>query len=80
LVDLATSETEEPMDPDELTPGEVARELNVSPATVRRWEASGILAPARRLPSPSGRGHRRYSRASVEALKRRIAGESTTDK
>lgn len=57
------------MGKDELTPGEVAQEFNVSPATIRRWEAAGILAPSRRLP---GSRHRRYSRASVDALKRRL--------
>ena len=50
----------------ELTPVEVAREFNVHPSTVRRWEAAGILTPARRLP---GSQHRRYSRKAVAALK-----------
>ena len=58
------------MGKDEMTPAEVAREFEVSPATVRRWEAAGILAPTRRLP---GSKHRRYSKAAVEALKKRLA-------
>lgn len=60
------------MGKDELTPTEVAREFNVSPATVRRWEASGVLSPTRRLP---GSGHRRYSRTAVDALKKKLAEE-----
>jgi DNA-binding transcriptional MerR regulator len=56
----------------ELTPTEVAREFRVSPSTVRRWEASGILTPERRLP---GSKHRRYSRAAVDALKKRLAAD-----
>lgn len=58
------------MGKEELTPTEVARELRVSPSTVRRWEESDILKPTRRLP---GSGHRRYSRAAVDALKQRLA-------
>jgi MerR-like DNA binding protein len=54
----------------ELTPAEVARELGVSPSTVRRYEERGILAPARRLPRSR---YRRYARADVETAKRRIA-------
>jgi hypothetical protein len=58
------------MGKDEMTPVEVAREFDVSPATVRRWEAAGVLAPSRRLP---GSKHRRYSKASVEALKKKLS-------
>jgi hypothetical protein len=71
LDDLTTSTKEAAMGKDELTPTEVAREFNVSPATVRRWEDANILKPSRRLPGKHG--HRRYSRASVEALKQRLA-------
>ncbi len=70
LGDLTASHLGEPMPDDELTPGEVARELGVSPATVRRWEERGVLSPSRRFP---GSGHRRYSRASVEALRKLMA-------
>ena len=54
----------------ELTPAEVAREFKVSPATVRRWEESGLLKPTRRLP---GSRHRRYSRESVNTFKAELA-------
>jgi GntR family transcriptional regulator len=54
---------------DELTPKQAAAVLGVSESTVRRLEASGELTPARRLPA---RGDRRYSRAEVEALKRKM--------
>ncbi|QKW15449.1 MerR family transcriptional regulator [Verrucosispora sp. NA02020] len=64
------------MGKDELTPTEVARELRVSPSTVRRWEETGILKPSRRLP---GSGHRRYSRSSVDALKRDLAAAGQYD-
>ncbi len=56
---------------EELGPSEVAKEFNVSPATVRRWEKAGILTPTRRLP---GSRYRRYSRAAVDALHRRLEG------
>lgn len=46
-----------------LTPGEAARTLKVDPKTVTRWAAAGKL-PHVRLPG----GHRRYSRAVVEAV------------
>jgi excisionase family DNA binding protein len=60
-------------DGDELTPTEAARILGVSASTVRRYEDRGYLAPTRRLP---GSGHRRYRRADVVELKRKIdAGE-----
>lgn len=60
-------------DGSELTPAEVAKEFNVSPATVRRWGARGWLKPTRRLP---GSTYRRYSRADIDAFKERMeAGE-----
>ncbi|MEV5819370.1 helix-turn-helix domain-containing protein [Micromonospora haikouensis] len=71
LGDLTTS-TGGTVGADELTPSEVAAEFNVSPATVRRWEKAGVLAPTRRLP---GSKHRRYSRAAVDALKKTLDTE-----
>ena len=41
--------------------GQLAHRLNVTPATLRKWERAGILAP-RRDPST---GHRRYSADDV---------------
>lgn len=64
------------MGKEELTPTEVARELKVSPSTVRRWEESDVLKPSRRLPHS---GHRRYSRAAVDALKKKLAGTGEYD-
>lgn len=61
---------------DELTPSQVAKEFNVSPATVRRWEKAGVLTPSRRLP---GSRHRRYSRASVDKLRAELAAENATE-
>lgn len=46
--------------------GEVARALGVSDRTVKNWDASGLLRPAR-LPS----GARRYDPAAVLAFARR---------
>lgn len=54
---------------DEMTPGQVADYLGIAPTTVRRWEKAGILKPYRRLP---GSGYRRYRRADVEAVARRM--------
>ncbi|WP_030244591.1 TioE family transcriptional regulator [Streptomyces sp. NRRL S-350] len=44
-----------------LTVGEVAHRLGVTPATLRSWEAHGILSPARDLTT----GHRIYLPADV---------------
>lgn len=55
---------------DEMSPSEVAKELMVSAATVKRFEKRGILAPSRRLP---GSKYRRYSRADVRQAQERIA-------
>ncbi|MEU8926492.1 TioE family transcriptional regulator [Kitasatospora sp. NPDC048545] len=41
--------------------GDVARRLGITPATVRTWEAAGILAPAR----DRATGHRAYDPADV---------------
>jgi excisionase family DNA binding protein len=62
------------MDRTELTPVEVAREFNVHPSTVRRWEAAGVLTPTRRLP---GSKHRRYSRTAVDALKQALSNPAS---
>ncbi len=56
-------------DPSEMTVGQVADYLQVSAETVRRWERSGELVPARRLP---GSGYRRYRRSDVERALRKM--------
>jgi predicted site-specific integrase-resolvase len=55
-------------DPNEfsLSPGDVAERLGVNPKTVTRWAKAGII-DCLVLPS----GHRRYSEASIEAMKKR---------
>ena len=45
-----------------MTPAEVAKAFKVDPMTVTRWARSGRLSAIR---TPGG--HRRYSRAEVEA-------------
>lgn len=50
---------------DEIRPAEAAKILNVSRATVDRWANDGTLHPVRISP----KGHRRYSRHEVQALK-----------
>lgn len=60
---------------DELTIADVARELRVSPATVRRWDVRGIFKATRVLPS----GHRRYSPEAVDAFRKRIDEGLTED-
>ncbi|MEV7602301.1 MerR family transcriptional regulator [Kitasatospora sp. NPDC089797] len=45
-----------PAVPGPLSVGELARRLDVTPATLRAWEAVGILSPARGRPG----GHRQY--------------------
>jgi excisionase family DNA binding protein len=56
------------LQPDLLTPGEVAAALRVDPKTVARWAKAGKLPCVFTV----GR-HRRYYRADIEALMR---GES----
>jgi DNA-binding transcriptional MerR regulator len=46
---------------DDLTVGELARRLRVTPATVRKWEDAGILAPGR----DPATGYRRFRAADV---------------
>lgn len=61
------------MDERELSPADVAKELNVSPSTVRRWSKKGLLKPTRVLP---GSNYHRYSRETVDEFRRRLeAGE-----
>ncbi|MFJ9444360.1 TioE family transcriptional regulator [Kitasatospora sp. NPDC101235] len=50
-----------PAPPGPRSVGEVAHRLGVTPATLRAWEAAGILAPAR----DRATGHRRYLPADV---------------
>lgn len=45
----------------DLTVGELAHRLQVTPATLRNWEDAGILAPVRDRPT----GYRRYGTADV---------------
>jgi excisionase family DNA binding protein len=56
---------------DYLTPGEVARLLHVSPKTVSRWAAQGLLPCVVTLG-----GHRRFRRDDVEEAARRMSGAS----
>lgn len=53
-----------------LTPGEVAGILQVSPKTVSRWAAQGLLASVITLG-----GHRRFRPAEIEEVRRRMAGQ-----
>jgi hypothetical protein len=76
LADLQTRPDEDGMPSDELTPADVAREFDVSAATVRRWETRGILKPTRKLP---GSKHRRYSRADIDAFHRKLETGSEGD-
>ncbi|MFJ8622321.1 TioE family transcriptional regulator [Kitasatospora sp. NPDC093550] len=50
-----------PLPPGPLSIGEVAHRLGVTPATLRAWEAAGILTPVRE----HGTGHRGYLPADV---------------
>jgi hypothetical protein len=56
------------LDDRELSPREVAEELNVSASTVRRWKKAGIITPTRVLPSK----YQRYSRQYVEEFRQRL--------
>lgn len=57
----ATAGTGLPAPPGHRSVGEVAHRLGVTPATLRAWEAAGILTPARDRTT----GHRRYLPADV---------------
>ncbi len=50
-----------------LLPGEVAERLRVSPKTVSRWAAMGLVPCVVTLG-----GHRRFRREDIEALARRM--------
>jgi excisionase family DNA binding protein len=66
----ASGETGPPL-PEYLSANEVAELLQVSPTTVARWAAEG------RLPfETTARGERRFRRADIEDLLRRIRGET----
>jgi len=54
-----------------LTVSEAAERLDVSAATMRRWDKRGILVPAMRFP---GSGHRRYSEEQIEAFRQSLHG------
>ena len=47
-----------------LRPIDAARMIGVTTRTLKRYEADGKITPDVRLPS----GHRRYSRATIEAF------------
>ena len=53
-----------------LTPGEVARILHVSPKTISRWAAQGLLPCVVTLG-----GHRRFRPEDVDAVSLRMTGE-----
>ncbi len=55
--------------PDYLTPGEAARMLHVSPKTITRWAIEGRISCIVTLG-----GHRRFPRAEIEAIARRMSG------
>lgn len=54
-----------------LTPGEAAEVLHVSPKTISRWANRGLLPYLVTLG-----GHRRFRREDIEAVARRMAGET----
>lgn len=54
-----------------LTPGEVARMLHVSPKTISRWAAEGLLPCLVTLG-----GHRRFRREDVQEAALRMSGTS----
>lgn len=58
-------------EPEYLTPGEVAGRLHVSPKTISRWAADGLLPCLVTLG-----GHRRFRREDVDAIARRMSAPS----
>ena len=57
---------------DRLTTADAAKLAGVATSTIKRWADQGLI----RLPEPPG-GHRRYTRAVVERMLRRVS--ETTD-
>lgn len=57
-------------DHDYLSAGEVARMLHVSPKTISRWAAQGLIPCLVTLG-----GHRRFRREDVNEVRRRMSGE-----
>lgn len=53
-----------------LTAGEVARILHVSPKTISRWAAQGLIPCLVTLG-----GHRRFRREDVDQVRRRMSGD-----
>lgn len=58
-------------DSEYLTPGKVAAVLHVSPKTISRWAAQGLIPCLVTLG-----GHRRFRREDVEEIARRMSGAS----
>ena len=56
-----------PANPTYVSVRDAAVRVGVSPRTVKRWIAAGLL-PATRLPSPKGRGQLRIRLSDLEVL------------
>ena len=54
-----------------LTPADAARALHVSPKTISRWAALGLIPCVVTLG-----GHRRFRREDIEEIARRMSGSS----
>jgi hypothetical protein len=48
--------------------GEAARIIGVTKKTMQRWDRSGVLKPARRMPSLGCRGGRLYTRKQLNSF------------
>jgi DNA-binding transcriptional MerR regulator len=48
--------------------GEAARIIGVTKKTMQRWDRSGVLNPARRMPSLGCKGGRLYTRSQLNAF------------
>jgi hypothetical protein len=53
------------------TINEVAKEVGVSPQSIRNWERDGLIPIAHRTPG----GHRRFSDEHVRAIEKILRGE-----